>query len=98
MEELKENLAVNPEKEKTTTNERIVPTSEWIITMLIMIVPLINIIMLFVWGFGNNTSASKANWAKASLIWVAISIFAGIIMTFLFGGLAYLGIMEGLKC
>jgi len=42
--------------------------SDWIITYLIMIVPIVNIVMLFIWGFGSNTNLSKASWAKAVLL------------------------------
>ena len=63
------------------TNEKIVTTSEWILTNLIMLIPIINIIMLFVWSFGNNTNLNKANWAKASLIvWTIGFIFYFIII------------------
>ncbi|MBI9030944.1 hypothetical protein JEZ13_02915 [bacterium] len=58
-------------------NSQIVTVGDWIVTYLIMIVPLVNIIMLFVWAFGSNTPASKANWAKAALIW-------GLIMTIIY--------------
>ena len=46
--------------------------SDWIITFLIMIVPIVNIVMLFIWGFGSNTNLSKASWAKATLLWFCI--------------------------
>ena len=46
----------------------------WIVTYLIMIIPIVNIVTLFVWGFGDNTQPSKANWAKATLIWFSIFI------------------------
>ena len=63
------------------SNEKIVSTSEWIITNLIMLIPVVNIIMLFVWSFGNNTTLNKANWAKASLIvWTLGFIFYFIII------------------
>ena len=63
------------------SNEKIVSTSEWIITNLIMLIPIVNIIMLFVWSFGNNTNLNKANWAKASLIvWTLGFIFYFIII------------------
>jgi len=60
------------------------PTSvgEWIITLIITGLPLIGLIMLFVWAFGSTTSTSKANWAKAALIIYAVLIVLGI----LFGG------------
>lgn len=46
---------------------------DWLITLLIMIVPLVNIIMLFVWAFGgNNDNAIRKNWATAQLIFMAI--------------------------
>ena len=46
--------------------------SDWLITYLIMIVPIVNIVMLFIWGFGSNTNLSKASWAKATLLWFCI--------------------------
>ena len=54
--------------------------SDWLITYLIMIVPIVNIVMLFIWGFGSNTNLSKANWAKASLIWMVILFVLYIIV------------------
>lgn len=59
-----------------------VSIGDWIITMIIMMIPLVNLIMLFVWGFGNGTPESKSNWAKASLIFMLL----GIIISLLFGG------------
>lgn len=46
---------------------------EWLVTILITCIPLIGIIMLFVWAFGSGVKPSKSNWAKANLIWMAIS-------------------------
>lgn len=50
---------------------------EWLLTMLIMIIPIANIVMLFVWGFGSQDP--RRNYARASLIWMAISIVLVII-------------------
>lgn len=41
------------------------------LTMLIMIIPIVNIIMMFVWAFGEG-NPSKQNYFKASLLWAAI--------------------------
>lgn len=57
-----------------SSNYRPVSTGEWMITYLLMMIPLVNIVLLFVWAFGSNTPVSKANWAKASLIWAVIGI------------------------
>ena len=45
---------------------------QWMIVKLLMLIPLVNVIMLFVWAFDDSTPSSKANWAKASLIWIGI--------------------------
>lgn len=54
----------------------------WIITLIVTMIPIVNIIMLFVWGFSRSTNPTKANWAKAALIMIAIWIVLGL----LFGG------------
>ncbi|GAB6120347.1 hypothetical protein [Dysgonomonas termitidis] len=64
------------------SNKSVVSVGEWLITMLIMIIPVVNFIMLFVWAFGSNTPESKANWAKAQLVWMVI----GIILVVIFWG------------
>lgn len=55
-----------------------VTVSEWIITLIITIIPIVNVVMYLVWAFGNSAKPSKANWAKASVI-----LFAGIIILYL---------------
>jgi uncharacterized integral membrane protein len=62
-----------------------VTIGSWIITYLLMCIPLINLILLFVWAFDSNTQPSKKNWAKASLIWMAIGIGIAILFSIVFG-------------
>ena len=57
---------------------------DWIITSIILAIPIVGFIMLFVWGFGSNTQPSKANWAKATLIMIGISF---VIMLLFFGSI-----------
>ena len=52
---------------------------EWIITFIITYIPIVGIIMLFVWAFGGDTHPSKKTWAQAMLILFAIAIVLGII-------------------
>ncbi len=61
-------------------NAPVVTVGDWVLTYLIAAIPLIGLVMLFVWAFGNDTNPNKANWAKAALIWAAIAI--GIYITF----------------
>ena len=68
-----------------------ISVGEWVITIIIIAIPIVGFIMLLVWGFGSNTQPSKANWAKATLIMIGISI----VLSFLFLG-SLLGIMGSL--
>lgn len=54
----------------------------WIISLILTMIPIVNIIMLFVWAFSNGTNPTKANWTKAALILILVWIILGII----FGG------------
>ncbi len=59
---------------------------EWFLTLFLMAIPIVNLVLLFVWGFGSNTKVSKANWAKASLAWIAIMVvFYLIVFVILLG-------------
>ena len=63
----------------STESEAPVSLGDWILTILLTCIPCVNIIMLFVWAFGNNTPKSKSNWAKAQLIWVLIGVVVGVL-------------------
>ena len=67
------------------TTYRPVTVGDWMLTHLLMCIPLVNLILLFVWAFGGNTPESKANWAKASLIWMVIGIALGIVLIAIVG-------------
>lgn len=57
----------------------VVSVKEWMLAMLIMCIPIVNIIMMFVWAFGNG-NPSKQNYFKAALLWTAIVIVLYIII------------------
>ena len=59
-------------------NQSVVSILDWILTFIIMVLPIINIVMLFVWAFGGNAPESKANWAKARLLMWLIGVIAAI--------------------
>jgi len=56
---------------------------QWMLTLLIAFIPLVNIIALLVWAFGSSTHPEKSNWAKAMLIWFVIFIGLSVLMTLL---------------
>ena len=69
--------------EKEKENKPIPPVSiaDWLITLLILLIPVLNIIMLLVWSFNKSTHRSKANFSKAILVLLLIVIFlVGLIL------------------
>lgn len=67
-----------------------VSTMDWFITIFITAIPLVGFIMLFVWAFGSNTLPSKANWARATLLWFVLGIIIYGLIAVVFG-IAFLG-------
>lgn len=49
---------------------------EWLITDLLLLIPCVNLILVFVWAFSSGEKKSKSNYFKANLI------FAGCILAF----------------
>ncbi|MFP4242385.1 MAG: hypothetical protein ACLFQB_11165 [Chitinispirillaceae bacterium] len=54
----------------------VVSVKEWIVTILLLCIPVLNIILMFVWAFSNDVKRSKSNYFKAGLIMLAV--FLGI--------------------
>ena len=63
--------------------EEVVSTGNWMLTLFLTTIPIVNIIMLFVWAFGSS-AASKRNYAKAALIWILIGIILSVVAVLLF--------------
>ena len=64
--------------------EEPVSFGEWMISMLLKMIPCVNIVMMFVYAFGNSEK-SKSNFFKASLVWMLISIVLSVIIIAVFG-------------
>ena len=61
----------------------------WMLTMLLVGIPLFGLIYLLMLAFGSGHSASKRNWAKASLIWMVIGVVLGILLSAVLGALGW---------
>jgi hypothetical protein len=51
---------------------------QYIGMFLLMCVPILNIILLFMWGFGSSANLNKKNFARAALILCAIMLISWI--------------------
>lgn len=54
---------------------------QYIVTFIITAIPIVGIIMLFVWAFGSNVNINKKNYSRAALIMAVIGIVLGIIFS-----------------
>ena len=67
----------------------IVSVKEWLLTNLILMIPLVNIVMMLVWAFSSNTNPNKANYFKAALILFAILMAIYLVLAVvIFGSIA----------
>jgi len=64
----------------------VVSVKEWLLTNLIMMIPLVNIVMMLVWAFSSNTNPNKANYFKAALILFAIVMVIYLVLAVVFFG------------
>ncbi|MDF2870952.1 MAG: hypothetical protein K0R05_2527 [Anaerocolumna sp.] len=75
----------NTVKAEAKEGEKPLPMSNWLGSMMLPFIPIIGgvayIIMLVYWGFGGKAPESKKNWARASLIVIAVSL---ILLVFYF--------------
>ncbi|SHJ21633.1 hypothetical protein [Hespellia stercorisuis] len=59
---------------------------DWIVTLLLMMIPCANIVLMFVWAFGHG-NVNRKNWCRASLaimgvllgIYILVAIFAVVV-------------------
>ena len=56
-----------------------VKTLEWLWSLILTAIPIVNLVVLLIWSFGAGTSTSKRNWARAKLILVAVSTVLSVI-------------------
>ena len=65
---------------------------DWAGSILLLLIPIANIVLLFVWAFGGNAPMSKRNWARAHLLILAVvfGLYIVIIVAALMAGLSSL--------
>ena len=63
--------------------EKPLTTGEWVVTHLVLLIPIVNIVMHFVWAFGEG-NVSRRNFCRARLLLFAIGLglamFIGLAM------------------
>lgn len=57
-----------------TPEEAPMTMGEWLVTLIVGMIPCIGIIMLFVWAFGSTGNVNRRNYCRAQLIIVAVGM------------------------
>ena len=65
---------------------------DWMITIFVLALPLINVIMYIVWALDGTGNANRRNFCRASLLWFVIMLGISIII---FIVMAALGLLIG---
>jgi len=58
----------------------VMSVSDWVIIMILMSIPFVNIVLLIVWAVDSNGNPNRANFAKATLIIMAVSIAIAVVL------------------
>ena len=61
---------------------KIMGLGEWLLTLFLVCIPIVNLIMLIYWSAANDIDPNKKNYARAQLIIMAI----GVVISFMFFG------------
>lgn len=92
---------VEPEKENS---DKPITFLNWLGTYGLLFIPFVSWVMIFVWAFGNKTSPSKKNWARATLIFMGVLIIIMMLLSLsnpmlneiMDGSVEYNGLSDGL--
>lgn len=77
--------------------EEPVSIGDWIGSLLLFsFVPCVGLILCIVWAFSKNTKKSKANFCKAYLIVMLISVVLSLLIAVVFGGIIGAAVSSGL--
>jgi len=71
----------------------VISTVEWFGTLIVLIIPILGIVLYFVWAFGTGGNLNRRNYCRAALIMMAISLALGILFSVAIGGI--IGMVTG---
>ena len=76
-------------------NESVMTTSNWIVTILLLMIPCVGTILMFVWAFSENVNPNKKNLCRAYLIISAV-VFAVTILFYVLAAILGVAIFGAL--
>lgn len=74
----------NNEFQNGSQLEQPMSMGEWLVTIIVSMIPCVGIVMLFVWAFGQGNT-NRRNYCRAQLIIAAVGIVLAIILYAILG-------------
>jgi len=62
----------NNQVQSLNLNNQPMILKDWLITYLLLLIPIVNIVLMFVWAFGSDVNQSKKTFCQAQLIILAV--------------------------
>lgn len=72
----------------------VLSVGQWLVTLLLLSIPLVNIVLLLVWAFGGSAHPTRRNYSRASLLLFAIIVGFALLLVLLgvvLGGMGFFG-------
>ncbi|WP_201780297.1 zinc ribbon domain-containing protein [Acetobacterium bakii] len=66
---------------KVEGTDKVMTLGDWMITLLLLFIPIVNIVMLIIWSVDSSTNENKKHFAWAYLIYMAIGVVVSIIFS-----------------
>ena len=70
-------------------NQEVMSVGSWLITLLILAIPCVNIVMYFIWAFGNGNENRK-NFCRAGLIFMLFPVVLSVLLSSMFGAALFM--------
>ena len=80
-------IDVSNEHDYMNKNSSIMSVLDWFITFGILIIPIVGIVMIFVWAFSENGKKDRINFAKAFILFVIALIVINVVFYIIIGAL-----------
>ena len=58
----------------------IISTGDWLVTKILILIPIVNIILLIIWSLSKSENQNKVNWARATLFIYLIRVCFALII------------------
>jgi len=78
-------------EQQNTPQTQTMSVTDWLINLVLAAIPLVGLILLFVWAFGNDRNITRKNWAKANLLLAAIILGLWLLIILPIFGMAIFG-------